>query len=171
MVLVRVFVIRDRLLAVVADVVLVRIYMVRDRLLAVVADVVLVRVFVIRDRLLADVADVVLVYVSVVGSLRVAGVAQMIVILVEVIQPLGLFRPANCADVPMLISVDCPFVAEHMRAELAVDHLAGLADRFFHAGCCAAGAAVGFGSRAVVAFAGARMRAVAVRRPVAKVMV
>ena len=95
----------------------------------------------------------------------------MIVILVEVIQPLGLFRPANCADVPMLISVDCPFVAEHMRAELAVDRLAGLADRFFHAGCCAAGAAVGFGSCAVVAFAGARMRAVAVCRPVAKVMV
>ena len=71
----------------------------------------------------------------------------------------------------MLISVDCPFVAEHMRAELAVDRLAGLADRFFHAGCCAAGAAVSFKGRAVVAFAGARMRAVAVCRPVAKVMV
>ena len=151
--------------------VLVRVFMVRDCLLAVVAGVVFVLVFVIRNRLAADVTDVVLVYVSVVGSLRVAGVTEMIVILVEVIQPLGLFRPANCADVPMLISVDCPFVAEHMRAELAVNHLANLADRFFPAGCCAAGAAVGFGSRAVVAFASARMRAVTARRPVAKVMV
>ena len=96
----------------------------------------------------------------VVRDLIAAGVAQMIVILVEVIQPLGLFRPANCAGVPMLISVDCPFVAEHMRAELAVDRLAGPADRFFHAGCCAAGAAVSFKGRAVVAFASARMLAV-----------
>lgn len=106
----------------------------------------------------------------VVRDLIAAGVAHMIVILVEVIQPLGLFRPANCADVPMLISVDCPFVAEHMRAELAVDRLAGPATAFPR-GCCAAGAAVGFKGRAVVAFAGARMRAVTARRPVAKVMV
>ena len=80
MVFIRVFVFRDYLFAVVTDMVFILIFMLRDYLLAVITDMIFICVFVFRDCLFAVVTDMVFICVFVFRDYLLAVITDMIFI-------------------------------------------------------------------------------------------